>query len=43
MASVSRSFGAARGMGEEIRGIALWIGAGTEGFFSNLRVWPSGN
>ena len=22
--------------------IALWIGAGTEGFFSNLRVMPSG-
>jgi hypothetical protein len=21
-------------------GVALWIGAGTEGFFSNLRVTP---
>jgi hypothetical protein len=30
-------------LGEGAGGIALWIGAGTEGFFSNLRVWPSGN
>ncbi len=29
-------------LGEGEGGIALWIGAGTEGFFSNLRVRPSG-
>jgi hypothetical protein len=28
-------------LGEREGGVALWIGAGTEGFFSNLRVWPS--
>jgi hypothetical protein len=29
-------------LGETEGGIALWIGAGTEGFFSNLRVRKSG-
>jgi hypothetical protein len=29
-------------LGERDGGVALWIGAGTEGFFSNLRVLPSG-
>jgi len=29
-------------LGDAEGGVALWIGAGTEGFFSNLRVQPSG-
>jgi hypothetical protein len=29
-------------LGEAEGGVALWIGAGTEGFFSNLRVRKSG-